>query len=415
MSAARDRNEPDRVPTIAGLAHIARMVYEGADRTPFIESLTARIGHDPNDAAAFLDLSTMLHLTGNRDDGLRIQAIALDTCSIYRCVHGNGSGLRVVALFSHGDLMSNTPLDFLFEGSDITVYSVYLANGTRLPDDIPYHDVAYLGVAESDANRSLLNALQTVAATWPVPMLNGRARRIVELSRDHMWELFIGTPDVVAPPNARVTRADLLRIEEDEGRLTEVLQGEQYPIIVRPLDSHAGHGLVRIADPVQLRDYIAASEASEFYIAPYIDYRSADGRFRKYRIVFIAGRPYLAHLAISEHWMVHYLNAGMHESEEKRAEEAQSMERFDYEFGARHRGALGAVAAQTGLEYFAVDCAETTDGRLLLFEAGTGMIVHSMDSADLYPYKQRQMKRTFTAFTAMLHAEAANGRIKAAG
>ncbi len=180
------------------------------------------------------------------------------------------------------------------------------------------------------------------------------------------------------------------------------LRGAQYPIIVRPLDSHAGHGLVKIESDVELRDYIAQSDAADFYIAPFIDYRSADGRFRKYRIVFIAGRPYVAHLGISDHWMVHYLNAGMHESAEKRAEEARCMDHFDDDFGSRHRAALALVASRIGLEYFAIDCAETRDGRLLLFEAGTGMIVHSMDSAELFPYKQRQMRKIFSAFLAML-------------
>ena len=401
-------------PTIAGLAHIARMVYEGADRDPFVASLAARISNDARDAAAFMDLSMLLQLTGNREQGLAAQAQALDMAAVYRCVHGSGTGLRVLALVAAGDFMSNTPLDFLFDGSDTTVYYVYLSDGVRLPAPMPQHDVAYVGVAESDTNRPLLGALAGVAASWPRPIVNANSSRIAELSRDHMWELFRFVADVVAPRNARVSRAELTGMSNDESELEAVLPAERYPIIVRPLDSHAGHGLVKIEDAGALQDYVAETDAEEFYIAPFVDYRSADGCYRKYRIVFIAGRPFIAHLGISDHWMVHYLNAGMHESEEKRAEEAECMERFDEQFAARHRDALGSVASRIGLDYFAVDCAATRDGRLLLFEAGTGMIVHAMDSPELFPYKQRQMKKIFHAFLSML-GEFARGEAQAMG
>ena len=55
-----------------------------------------------------------------------------------------------------------------------------------------------------------------------------------------------------------------------------------------------------------------------------------------------------------------------------------------------------------GLDYYAIDCAETAVGRLLVFEADTAMLVHAMDPVDLYPYKQPQMRKVFTAFRQML-------------
>jgi hypothetical protein len=101
--------------------------------------------------------------------------------------------------------------------------------------------------------------------------------------------------------------------------------------------------------------------------------------------------------------MIHYLNAGMTESAEKRAEEANFMATFDDEFAARHRIALESIAERAGLEYLPIDCSETSDGKLLVFESGTNMIVHSMDSPELFPYKPPQMQKVFAAFEAMLH------------
>ncbi len=82
------------------------------------------------------------------------------------------------------------------------------------------------------------------------------------------------------------------------------------------------------------------------------------------------------------------------------------MHGFDDDFARRHAGALSAIAERIGLDYFAIDCAETRDGRLLLFEADIAMIVHAMDPADIFPYKGPQMRKLFDAFAAMLRRRA---------
>ncbi len=75
---------------------------------------------------------------------------------------------------------------------------------------------------------------------------------------------------------------------------------------------------------------------------------------------------------------------------------------FDTGFAARHAGAFRALHAAFGLDYFAIDCAEDREGRLLLFEADTAMIVHDMDPPDLYPYKHPAMAKLFAAFQALV-------------
>jgi hypothetical protein len=112
-------------------------------------------------------------------------------------------------------------------------------------------------------------------------------------------------------------------------------------------------------------------------------------------------------MAIAERWDIWYLNAGMAESAAKRLEEETFMRTFDIGFGRRHQSALKAMADRIGLDYFTVDCAETNDGSLLIFEADNTAVVHNMDSPELFPYKPPQMRKVFDAFAAMLerHAE----------
>jgi glutathione synthase/RimK-type ligase-like ATP-grasp enzyme len=177
---------------------------------------------------------------------------------------------------------------------------------------------------------------------------------------------------------------------------------DAFPIIVRPVDSHAGAGLEKLETAAEMAAYLAGQAGESFYVQPFVDYAGADGRFRKLRVALVAGRPFIVHMAVSEHWMVHYLNAGMADDAGKRAEEAAMMADFDTGFAARHGAAFAAIAAAFGLDYVALDCAEDRQGRLLVFEADTAMIVHDMDPPDLYPYKAPAMAKLFAAFQALI-------------
>jgi hypothetical protein len=104
----------------------------------------------------------------------------------------------------------------------------------------------------------------------------------------------------------------------------------------------------------------------------------------------------------------------MSQSAEKRLEEETWMRIFDIAFARRHHGALNALADRVGLEYFTVDCAETGDGSLLIFEADNTAVVHNMDHAHVFPYKPPQMRKIFDAFAAMLVRYAGQRREQAA-
>ncbi len=141
---------------------------------------------------------------------------------------------------------------------------------------------------------------------------------------------------------------------------------------------------------------------------------ATDGLFRKYRIVFVDGRAYACHLAIADRWDIWYLNAGMSQSAAKRLEEETFMRDFDVDFARRHRAALDGLAGTIGLDYFTIDCAETGNGSLLVFEADNTAIVHDMDPVDIFPYKPPQMRKIFDAFAAMLARHAAAREERAA-
>ena len=404
--AETDAAVPDGAPReVIGLAALTHGAYAGVDLQPIWEGLLARVRKDPYDAAALMDMGILLQLTGNKDQGLDAQRHALALHKVY-VRPGAPDGLRLLAFVTHGDFMANTPLDFLLEGSSTSLIQLYVGEGEPLPP-VPEHDVAFVAVGESDATRAILRNLKPMLKVWPRPLLNGRVETIANLGRDAVSALFEGSQRVLAPPTVRVDRDAVLRFAR--GDAGEILGrgGLDFPVIIRPVGSQAGQELSLTPDAAALGDYLKGSNALEYFVAPFIDYANADGLYRKYRIALIGGVPYLSHLAISEHWMVHYLNSGMANDAGKRAEEAEAMAAFDTDFAVRHKAALEELHQRIDLDYFAVDAGETADGRLLLFEADVAMIVHSMDEPDLYPYKVPQMKKLFAAFHGLLDKAAA--------
>ena len=386
---------------LIGLAKLMRLAYSGCDLAPLGTQLIERAKTETS-GHALMDLSTVLQLRGNRDLALTMQAQAIGIQQIYAPPTAAGPvNIRLLAIMGEGDLMANTPVEFLLEDSDVALNIVYVTQDLPLPDGLPDHDVLFVAVAQSDQNMLLLKQISAAIDAWPRPVLN-RPDRIALLSRNEACIVLKSALGVAMPSTVRVDRQTLQHVADKELLLTDMLEDGEFPIIIRPVDSHAGTDLDKIEDLAALVSYLRNMPNNEFYVSRFIDYRSPDGLFRKYRIVLIDGKPFVCHVGISEHWMIHYLNAGMAENAEKRAEEARFMNDFDSQFACKHAKAFRAIHERIGLDYLGIDCGETADGKLLIFEVDSCMIIHAIDPVDLFPYKQPQMNKVFSAFRQML-------------
>ena len=393
-------------PTPIGLPALCKMAFDGLDLAPVWNELVQRVQAKPDDAAALLDLSTIAQLQGRPQDRLELQRAALNLQRIYRqpAAVSGARALKLLAFMAPGDFMANTPLEFMLEDSGISLDMMYVVPGMALPKP-PEHDVALVAVDSSGECTAVLEQIAQLIKAWPRPVLNA-PERVARLTRAGTWELLHSVPEIVMPMNVRIKRETLAAIGHGDIGVTSILGGTDFPIIARPSWSQAGIGLVKLESAAAIEAYLGEWKDAEFYVAPFVDYSSRDGLYRKCRIVLIDGRPYVGHMAVSQHWMIHYLNANMRYDEARRAEEARFMAEFDNEFALRHAAAFAAIAERTGLDYLPIDCAETREGRLLVFEVGTAMIVHSMDPPDLFPYKRPQMEKVFKAFQAMLYKAA---------
>jgi hypothetical protein len=404
MLAGGQPRDPSR---LIGMGALVGLAYRQGDIAGVWNALLACYAENPADAAALMDMSVILQTTGNRDKGLEIQRKALELRRRFSRVHGRGDGLRVLVFMAEGDFMANTPIDFLAEGSDAVLSLVYVDGETGDLSGLPEHDVAFVAIGESDAARPALENLNRLLQGWRTPIMNGSPRRILALTRDGVSAPLADEPSILAPPTVQATRADLERLAKGDAALAALLPNASFPLTVRPYGTHAGEGLEKVGAPDDLANYLGRRPEQRFYLAPFIDYAGRDGLYRKQRIAIVDGRAYPGHWATSQHWVVHYLSAGMLENEAWRAEEAAFMQNFDTEFAVRHAAAFEALTRKIGLDYFVIDCAEMADGRLLLFEAHVAMILHAMDPVDIFPYKRPAMQRLFAAFQAALQRRCA--------
>jgi hypothetical protein len=397
-----------------GFAKLTTMAFGGTDLRPLRDDLISKLADGTACAGDGLDLSLITQLLGDRQTGLAIQAEVLAFHQLFRspCLSEKPQ-LRVLALAAAIDMGGNTPIEFLLEESGIELLTLYVIAGIELPVPLPDHDVAIVIASDSEECRDALRIVDRAAPRWPRPMLNP-PHLVCNLDRDKLHQLLRGIEGLDIPATICVTRAQLSDVAQSNLLFADIAAELQFPVIVRPRGSHAGVGLAKVDDRAAIDRYLAERVEQEFFVSRFVDYANEDGLFRKYRLVFVDGRPYACHMAIADRWDIWYLNAGMSDSAAKRLEEQTFMRTFDIGFARRHRTALAAMADRIGLDYFTVDCAENRSGELLIFEADNTAVVHNMDSPELFPYKAPQMRAIFEAFAAMLHRRARQDREHAA-
>lgn len=396
---------PQRWLSYQGLAPFLRASIAGEDLRAITQDMLHLLDGHGDQAELLMNLAMAFQCLNQQEMGLRFQQEAL---SIQRnfCVQARlqPARLRLLVLVAAGSMQANSPLECLLEVSDIALEFYFLAGeASAVPQSLaalPAHDVLFVGLAESEANRPVLDALAQGLAHWKAPVLN-RPEYLYRTGRDQASVLLQGIDDLLVPQTRRVARPALKDLAEGRCTVGQLLPGADFPLILRPLGSQAGKDLEKIDSPEGVAIYLQGLNEQQFFMAPFIDYRNAQGQYCKIRVALVEGQAFVCHMGVSGQWMVHYVNAGMYQDADKRALEARFMQDFD-RFVERHQGALQAICSRMQLDYLVMDCAQTAEGGLLLFEIDHGGVVHAMDVDSLFPYKNQHIRKVQRAFEAML-------------
>lgn len=318
--------------------------------------------------------------------------------SVYR---GSNEPVRVLLLWSAVD--GNVPLKPVLDDS-IFQWLTFFVESYRENMTLPPHDVVLNAVGNPDLPTRALRMAERIVRASPSAVVN-HPSRVQTTTRREVSDRLRNIPGVVTPPMIAVPRNTLAACPE---KLLEE-SGLRWPLLVRSLGFHTGKHFVMVHRPEDLRAAVAQLPGEELLVFAFVDTRRADGKFRKYRVMFVDGKLYPLHLAISPEWMVHYFTAQM-SSAEHRAEEAEFLADFRRVIGAPGVAALEQVRDELGLDYGGIDFSLDERGRVVMFEANATMIVRIPPGGPDWDYARPAAERIQEAVRDMLLDRARGAR-----
>jgi tetratricopeptide (TPR) repeat protein len=255
----------------------------------------------------------------------------------------------------------NVPLEHLLPGGDFTRIWWFIGDGR--PPALPPFDCIFNGIGDPDMAGAAGSALEAFLCERKVPVFN-RPDRIARTRRDLLPGTLASIEGLLMPA--------IHQLAGDEGLGPAVMAP---PFLLRPAGSHGGAGL-RLVEGWDGFDPSYLSTAPAWYVSAFVDFRSPDGFYRKYRMAFVDRRPFPYHLAISPGWLVHYFSADMQAHEWKLAEEAAFLADPRAALGGLAYDAIVAIGRTLDLDFCGIDFAVLPDGRILVFEANATMLIH---------------------------------------
>lgn len=230
-----------------------------------------------------------------------------------------------------------------------------------------FPDVIVNEISDADSHSSALQRCIAFCQQQAKPVFNS-PQAMLGTGRDAIAQRLQGISGLQVPATVRIQPLSPQSIVESVDS-----SGMTYPVIFRAAGDHGGVSTVRIesAKDVETATYAYALDGRGYYLTQFVDYRSDDDLYRKYRLAVVGGNVFLRHLVISEHWLVHA--AVRNKAEQTMLEEKQMLESFQQQLMPLIQPAISEMSNQIGLDYFGIDCAINNENELLLFEANANM------------------------------------------
>jgi hypothetical protein len=297
---------------------------------------------------------------------------------------GAGAGVPILLLVSARG--GNIPTRLWIDDRRFTIHALYADYAD--PDlELPPHRLVVNAIGDADLCGKALDRAEEILSRSAAPIIN-RPARVRRTGRAENAKRLADIPGVIVPRIDRVSRQDL--------------GGLRYPLLLRSPGFHTGRHFIYVESLAASTGAAASLAGEELLAIQYLDARGPDGMARKYRVMFIDGRPYPLHLAVSSDWKVHYFTADMARSEAFREEERRFLLDMPGVLGPRAMQALAHVAAALDLEYAGADFALSSDGSVLLFEANATMVVFPPGPEPVWDYRRAAIDAALQAARRML-------------
>jgi Flp pilus assembly protein TadD len=373
--------------------------------------LVDRVGGHDDQALAYLERSIALN-PDSSDAYVAVGNILLRTgkvaesTAMFRCArelrplitwHARKEKADFSALFLYAPGSGCTPVNYLVGKApyDCHFYCVLPDVPTHLDTLLAQADVVVNMIADADYGREILPAAQELVERLGCPTLNPPCQ-IMKTDRATVALRLAAIPLCHIPKTVRLPGPEFVDCAKKS-----FFDGFALPLLVRLAGNHGGDDFDKFSDLHAIIDFVARRPEADYYLTQYLDYRSNDGFFRKYRLISIDGELFPYHLAIHDDWKVHHFRTDMANHAWMRQEEEAFLRAPHLVFGGLHQATLRGVAAATGLDYCGIDCALDRNGAIVVFEANASMLVHD-EKSQIFAYKNPYIAKIKAAFDAKL-------------
>lgn len=388
---------PDQPLTHINLANLLLYKNELAEARKHYETA---LRLNPGNVAAHQGLSALFLETGeseamlhHREQGFRNQPVKV---FVYR---GDAEPVPLLLLVSsmRGDIPWRRLIDDCFFQVTTLAPAFY---DPAMP--LPPHRLVFNVIGDTDSCQADLEAAQALLRYEAGPVINPPPA-VLATGRMANAERLRALPGVVTPRIALLPRATLAGADAIEAL---VGHGLGFPLLLRRPGFHTGKHFVRVDNADALPTAVAAMPGNELMAIEFLNAYGSDGCARKYRAMMIDGQLYPLHLAISDHWKVHYFTAAMAGHPAHQAEEAAFLNDMPKVLGNKAMAALHSIQAALGLDFGGMDFGIDAAGNVLLFEANPTMLVNPPDADAQWDYRRTAAEHALNAARRMLIARA---------
>jgi len=251
-------------------------------------------------------------------------------------------------------------------------------------------------VTDADQNPKVLANIHRLLRTFGGRIVN-RPEAVLRSTRDQVARMLGGIPGLVVPKTVRLGNA-----KPEVAARTLIRAGLRFPVLLRRAGTHTGEfiGLFDNAEGASQ----AFAQTGDHIATEFVDFASADGLYRKYRVFFVGGRVIFRHMLVSDYWNVHANDRTrfMVTRPELLAEEEGVLSSASGGLSSQAMDALRQVQQHMPLDYFGMDFGITSEGQVLLFEANATMNFFPFLDDPRFAYVKQSLKPAQSAMHSLV-------------
>jgi Flp pilus assembly protein TadD len=371
--------------------NLGNVLLDQGDLSTAEKHFKIALGLNPGLSNAHQGLASILHRLGREDEARYHREMGFGKQPLSGIPY-RGRGQPIPLLILASALEGNIPWRFLID-SEVFQTTIIAVEYFDSLAPLPPHQLIFNAIGDADLCPDGLEIAERLIKGSHAEVIN-RPEAVMPTGRLMNAKRLINLAGVVTPRMALISKKDI-----NSGQAFDVLAQNEiaFPILLRSPSFHGGNYFVRVENQEALKSASDELPGDKLLVIEFLDCRSEDNLFRKYRVMSINGAFYPIHLAISGQWKVHYFSSDMEANETYRKEEENFLNDFSSFLGSSALSALKRVDAKLGLDYCGMDFGIDKNGNVLLYEANSTMVINPPTNEKRWDYKRKAINNALAA------------------